>query len=378
MPAATPLFNPQDFHLPPGVSHVCAGGETAFLRRHDQAIARYVADKSAGPRGRDAQEAVVEQTRAQVARLWGLGADLGAGDIGWVSNVAEGIAILLASITWRDGDEVCVMANEFPSLVAPGMAAAQRHGRYRLRMSESADVASLAACVTPRTRAVLVSYVSYLNGERYDLQVLREAADAVGALLVVDFTQAAGYMPIDATIADFAFSACYKWMLGATGVAVAYWNRARQLDWTPASAGWYSLANDVTDLRPGVRLRADALRFTRGNPAHLSLYVLASALDYLAAFEPAAVQAHVQALTTDLLARLAKHGIASSTPSDSARHGASVCLARPDAHALQTKLEAKGVLAWNGRGRLRVSFHGYNCRADVDRVEAALLAAVRE
>jgi len=258
------------------------------------------------------------------------------------------------------------------------MAAAQRHGRYRLRVSDAAEATSLAACVTPRTRAVLVSYVSYLNGERYDLQALRQATDAVGALLVVDYTQAAGYMPIDATIADFAFSACYKWLLGATGVAAAYWNRARQPDWTPASAGWYSLASDATDLRPGMLLRSGALRFTRGNPAHLSLYVLASALDYLAAFEPAAMQAHVQALTTDLLARLAKHGIASSTPSDPARHGASVCLARPDAHDLQTKLEAKGVLAWNGRGRLRVSFHGYNCRADVDRVEAALLAAIRE
>jgi len=369
---ATPLFNPQDFHLPSDITHVCAGGETAFLRRHEAAMARYVADKSAGPRGRAAQEAVVEQTRAHVARLWGVE----AGDIGWVSNVAEGVAILLDSIDWRAGDEVCVMASEYPSLTAPGMAAAQRHGRYRLRVSESAEATSLAACVTPRTRVVLVSCVSYLNGERYGLHVLREVADAVGALLVVDFTQAAGYMPINAAIADFAFSACYKWMLGATGVAVAYWNRARQPDWMPGSAGWYSLASDVTDARQDVRLRDDALRFTRGNPAHLSLYVLASALAYLAAFDAAAVQAHVQALTTDLLARLKKHGIASSTPADPARHGASVCLARPDAHVLQTQLDAHKVLAWNGRGRLRVSFHGYNCRADVERVEAALLAVL--
>ena len=49
-------------------------------------------------------------------------------------------------------------------------------------------------------------------------------ADSVGALLLVDFTQASGYLPIDASMADFAFSACYKWMLGITGVAVAFWN----------------------------------------------------------------------------------------------------------------------------------------------------------
>jgi len=374
MPATHALFNAQDFHLPADVTHVCAGGESAFLRRHDQAMARYVADKIAGSSGRDRQEAVVASTRAPIARCWGVAAD----EIGWVANVAEGVAIVLDSIRWRAGDEVCVMIGEFPSLVAPGMAAAQQHSRYRLRVSESADVVSLAACITPHTRVVLVSYVSYLNGERYDVQVLREAADAVGALLVVDFTQAAGYLPINASVADFAFSASYKWLLGTTGVAVAYWNRSRQPDWTPASAGWYSLADDgATKARavpPSVALRADALRFTRGNPAHLSLYVLASALDYLATFDQAVLQAHVQALTTDLLARLATHGIASSTPRNPARHGASVCLARADAHALQTHLAAHHVLAWNGCGRLRVSFHGYNCRADVDRVEAALLA----
>jgi len=28
---ATPLFNPQDFHLPPDVSHVCAGDEVCVM-----------------------------------------------------------------------------------------------------------------------------------------------------------------------------------------------------------------------------------------------------------------------------------------------------------------------------------------------------------
>jgi len=36
------------------------------------------------------------------------------------------------------------------------------------------------------------------------------------------------------------------------------------------------------------------------------------------------------------------------------------------------------VLAWNGRGRLRISFHGYNGTADVDRVEAALAKALED
>ena len=55
-----PLFDPADFRLPPGIVHVCAGGETAALRAHDAALLRYVADKSSGLPGRSAQEAEIE------------------------------------------------------------------------------------------------------------------------------------------------------------------------------------------------------------------------------------------------------------------------------------------------------------------------------
>jgi selenocysteine lyase/cysteine desulfurase len=266
------------------------------------------------------------------------------------------------------------MPGEYPSLVAPLMA--RSAPAYRVRFAGSASVSALIQCMTPNTRAVLVSHVSYLNGERFDLDALRAAADAVGAMLIVDFTQASGYLPIRASSADFAFCASYKWMLGMTGVATAYWNRRRRPDWSPASAGWYSIAGDATDLSDGLALRPDAMRFTRGNPGHMSLYVLSSALDYLAAFEPAVIQAHVQSLTSDLLARLSAHRLESSTPPDTSRHGASVCLARPDAKEIQIRMCDRGVLVWNGRGRLRISFHGYNCRRDVDRVEEALLNAL--
>ena len=35
-----------------------------------------------------------------------------------------------------------------------------------------------------------------------------------------------------------------------------------------------------------------------------------------------------------------------------------------------------GVLAWNGQGRVRFSFHGYNSRQDVDRAVDALRLAL--
>ena len=161
-----------------------------------------------------------------------------------------------------------------------------------------------------------------------------------------------------------------------TGAAVAYWNRTRQPDWMPSTAGWHSLdLAPVPDWSAPAGLRPDGLRFSRGNPAHGPVYVLANALDYLQRFQPAAIQSHVQRLTAALLAGFAEMGIASTTPADPARHGASVCIASPHASEIAEALQERGVWAWNGHGRVRFSFHGYNGSEDVARIVAAMREA---
>ena len=375
-PAALPLFDPEEFRIPPGVAHVCAGGETPFLRRHDAALLRYAGDKSAGPPGRAAQEAVVLRARDRVAAAWGVARE----DIGFCAHVAEGMSLLVESLDWRPGDNVVLDPDEYPSVAAP---LALRRGGVELRLARMGDPEAVAAAADARTRVIGVSAVSYLTGDRHDLAALRRVADRAGALLAVDYTQAAGYLPIRAEVADFAFSACYKWLLGMTGTAIAYWNRARQPGWAPGTAGWHSIAGSAIagsgrpDYAEGLRLVPDAMRFARGNPAHASLYVLDSALDYLGGFEPEAVRRHVQALTVALLERLRAAGIPSTTPPDPARHGASVCIATPRAAAVTEALLAHRVFAWNGRGRVRFSFHGFNHLAEVGRIMAALEAEWR-
>jgi cysteine desulfurase / selenocysteine lyase len=152
------------------------------------------------------------------------------------------------------------------------------------------------------------------------------------------------------------------------------WNRARQPGWSPASAGWYSFEPGARSYDNPPPLRHDALRFTRGNPAHASIYVLADALDYLAACDVRDVQAHVQGMTTAMLERLETLGVPTLTPADPARHGASVCVSSPRAQAIVDAMAGRGVLAWNGQGRIRFSFHGYNSRRDVDQAIGALSA----
>ncbi|WP_191082997.1 aminotransferase class V-fold PLP-dependent enzyme [Roseococcus microcysteis] len=352
------LFDANDFRIPPGILHLCAGGKTPALHALDAALGRYLADKSDGPAGDARQEAMVGRLRGKLAANWGCAVE----EIGLVSSVAEGVAMLAESLDWEEGDEVVLADIEYPSLAAPF---AMRPG-VTLRVAEGPG--GVAALVGPRTRVIAVSSVSFLTAERVDLRALRALADGVGALLVVDHTQAAGWARIEAGLADFAFAACYKWMLGISGIAVAYWNRARQPGWAPRSAGWYSMAvQGRPDWTQPFALVPDAMRFCRGNPNHAGVYALDGALDYLARHE--GIEAHVLALAGDLRARCLAAGLPMMTPEN---HGASVCLPHPEAAKAVAALEARGVLVWNGRGRIRVSFHGYNGEADVAWALAAL------
>lgn len=352
------LFDPADFRIASGVLHLCAGGKTPALHRLDGALQRYLADKSDGPAGDARQDAMVAQLRGKLAAAW----HCPVGDIGLTSSVAEGVGMVAESINWIPGDEVVLADIEYPSLAAPF---AMRPG-VKLRVAEGP--AGMEALVTNRTRVIAVSSVSFLTAECVDLYALRAVADKVGAMLVVDHTQAAGWANIEADIADFAFAACYKWMLGISGVAVAYWNRKRRHSWVPRSAGWYSMAvQGRPDWNAPFALVPDAMRFCRGNPNHAGVYALDTALDYLGRFPD--LEAHVLRLAGDLRARCLAAGLPVMTPEN---HGASVCLPHPEAAQAVAALEARGVLVWNGRGRIRVSFHGYNEDRDVVWALAAL------
>jgi selenocysteine lyase/cysteine desulfurase len=376
--ASEPLFNRADFHLEPGIVHACGAGETPFLRRHSEAFEAYARDKSRGVVGRELEYDKVTATRERVARFFGVPFE----DIGFVSSVAEGMTTVAATIPWNPGDNACVLAIEFPSMTLP----LSLHSSPPVELRVARDVEQLMGQVDSKTRVISVSHVSYWSSERVDLEALRGTADRVGALLLVDFTHSAGAVPVDLSVADFGFSACYKWLLGCTGVAVAYWNRERQPTWSPGTGGWNSivLAEMPNAANPGTT-KEGAARFTFGNPAFPAVYVLEEAIKYLESFGIDAIYSHNQELVQRFIDGIDERGLPLITPHELDRRGSSVSvkMTEPDhvrgeqaqftdTPGLVHRLQARSILTWGGQQRLRVSFHGYNSWWDVDQLLGAL------
>lgn len=350
-----------------GVAHFAAGGETPVLRRHLEAAARFAQDKGGGMAGRERFWDVRARAAERLAAMLGMH----PGDIAMVGSASEGIGQVVSSFEWKPGDSVVVGATEFPSGVF-GLARLRALG-VEVRVVPARDwylrVEDLAAACDASTRLVYASHVSYLTGQRLDVARLSEGVRAAGAALLLDATHSLGVVPVPGHLADFVVCSGYKWLL-ATHMGVLAWNRARRSEFTPLGVGWRS---GTAGAEPGTyTLHSDAARAEAGNPNHLDVYILDSALDYLHGLGLDRVAAHALTLGGKLREGLGRRGLPLITPEAEDERAGNICLAHPDSEAVVARAAERNILLWGGDGRLRLSVHCYVTTEDVERILAVL------
>lgn len=360
-----------DFLALDGVAHLASGGQSPVLVSHLDALERYARLKGTGLAGQRVNEQTRARVAAKVAALIGAEPD----DIGFPSSVAHGVSLLADSIAWRPGDNVVLEGWEFPSLLHPWLAQ-ERHGvevRLVPPTGWRAPIDRFAQAVDARTRVVALSHVSYLTGERHDLEAYAALARAVNALFVVDASHALGSVRVPAAVADFLFGCCYKFMLGTHGVAIACWNRARVPDWRPRLTGWHSVQRESPwEIPPPVDPLTTGQAFEPGNPAYGALHTLDGALDYLQARGLEAIEAHTLAWSGELRARMVDLGLPVMTPEAPECRAASIAVECAHPERVRAELEARHVLVTGELGRVRASVAAFTEAADLDAVVGAL------
>ncbi len=367
----TPLIPKSDFVGLESVAHLCSGGEAPWLRSHDQASARMGALKSAGMAGRDELFVVYERAKARVARMLGVE----PARVAFLAHSSEGLNQAVKAVPWRAGDNAVFADLEYPSLIYPAAALGEIGVEPRVLKTRGhyLSLDELARAVDKRTRLVLVSQVSYLSGQRVDLARCAELAHAAGAWLAVDATHALGAAPVPGQLCDFVVSSCYKWLLATHGVGIFAYDPTRVGDIEPATMGWHSvLHRGGFDDPLKMPLRPDASRLEAGNPNFFGLFVLDNALAVHERLDRSAVLEYVLDLSGELRAGLVERGFPVITPEPRAERAGNVCFLDPDAKGLADRLARRGVLVWGGEGRIRVSTHIYNDRADVRRFLEAM------
>ncbi len=299
----------------PGVVYLDSAATTQKPRPVIEAVTAALSGQTANPgRGsypwsaRGARR--IAEVREQAARFIGAA---GADEIVFTPGATAGLNAV--ALSWglanlADGDEILYGPHDHTSNVYPWVRLRQllaRFGRrvslvpYAVTAAGEADIADIAAKVSPRTRLITVAHVHHVFGGLTTLEELRGRLGPA-VRLCFDCTQSAGHIPLDMARlgCDFAVFSGHK-MFGVAGTGVLYARRRMHHELTPFLPGGGS----------GVRLAGDGLGGLRmpdglegGTPDLAGISALGAAMDFIDGVGLEPIAAHNQALTRFLVERL--------------------------------------------------------------------------
>jgi selenocysteine lyase/cysteine desulfurase len=309
-----------------------------------EAVSEHLRTWAAGTGCLDGFHAPVERSRALFAELAGVPVD----QVAVGAQVSAAVGVVAASLP--AGTRVVLVDRDFTSLLWPFL----QRTDLRCRL---VPLDAVADAVSDGCDWVAASAVQSGDGRLLDTEAVREAADGVGARVLLDATQSAGWLPLDASRWEVTVAAAYKWLLSPRGTAFLTVRPDVLPLLQPAAAGWYAGEDAESSYYGGpVRLAAAARRLDV-SPAWMAWAGTAPALQHLVDVGVDTVHAHDLRLADLLRARL---GL---PPGDSA-----VVSLEADVDALGSA----GVRCAGRAGRARLAFHVYNDEDDVELAARAL------
>ena len=327
-----------------------------------------------------AEDTAFDGLRDQGAKLFGCRPE----DIAGGSSCTE----LLSSLAWavmpKEHENVVSTDIVFPSTIYP-FTRVSHHTGCEIRLAPGhngyASFDEIVKNIDHNTSVVSISHVEYTGGQVYDLAALAEVAHAHGALLIVDATQSAGAIPIDAPAsgADAIVAGGYKWLCGPFGAAVMYLAPHLQNTLDPGFVGFRS-HNNMWDLSPDRLEYPDtAKRFESSTMAFGCIKGLEKSIKYLTDIGIARIYDHNIALADRLIEGLNDLDVEVVSPmTPSERTSIVTCRIEGfNPREIVDSLKERNIVAHKRQDFFRFSPHVYNTDRDVDRAITELRSLLK-
>jgi L-cysteine/cystine lyase len=298
-----------------------------------------------------------ERVRAGIAETIGVTPNR----LALTSSTTEACNVVLLGLGLESGDEIVTTDSEHPGLMLPLIASGATLRIVPVREADPAGVLdALVAAVTPRTKLIALSHVTWVTGAAVPWRDLR---DETGVPVLVDGAQSVGAISVDASAADFYTVSSQKWLCGPdlTGaLAVAAPDDLRLAVPSTLSQKTIDLALGTFEPREG------ADRFDTSFTPLGSLEGLAAALE----IHPDWRYDRAREATARCRELLGERFEVVTPPGE----GTLVSIRVEEPAALTKRLFQEGVIVRDipGTDLLRVSCGWWTSDADLDRLAAAL------
>lgn len=309
----------------------------------------------------------------------------------FTKNSSEAINLVANMLTWADdpfrvgvGADVVITEMEHHSNIVPWQLLCQRTGAklkwFGLTDDGRLDLSNIEEIITEETKVVSVVHTSNILGTVNDLEPIVRRAHDVGALVVVDASQAAPHQVLDvqALEADFVAFTGHK-MCGPTGIGVL-WGRLGLLAELPPFLGGGEMIETVT--MSASTYAPAPHKFEAGTPPIAEAVGMGAAIDYLSAIGMDKVAAHEHAITGYAIDALNNvEGLKIIGPASNIARGAAISFTFGDIHPhdVGQVLDEQGIavrvghhcarpvcLRYGVPATTRASFYLYSTPGEVD------------
>ncbi len=372
----TPETRNRDFPSLEGMTYLNTAAEGIPPLCVRDALWQYYSDKQAGMDGREPHFRQLDAAKELVAEFYGLTAN----EVAICSCSSEAYNLAALALQLQPGDEVVVNDLDFPAGVTPWL---QPSCRATVRVWRSVEgalrVDDLIPLLSPRTRLVTTSLVSFYNGFVLPLaEMIVTIRRHSPALVAVDVTQAFGRMPLDLPDVDLIVSSSHKWILATHGGGLVGVPQRVADRWTVPAGGWFHLQDAFgADRFERAVSQPGAASFAVGMPNFAAVYAIRAALEYLRGAGIAQIHAAAQPLAEECHRELRSLPIKMLTPPNGPIAGI-LAFRHPKAAEIHQHLHQRNIHLMSHAGRLRVAIHGYNTADDVETLLRGLRSALRQ
>lgn len=306
-----------------------------------------------------------------------------------IPSASYGLATIANNITLKEGDEILLIEEQFPSNYYIWEKLAKKHKASLKIISEPKTNPkgklwndTILNAITNKTGLIALGNIHWSNGVIFNLKTIREKATKHGALLVVDGTQSVGALPfsVKEIQPDALVCAGYKWLFGPYGCGYAYFGsyfdngNPIEENWTNrlGSENLSNLTNYESEYKPL------ANRYSVGqHGSFIYIQMQIAALTQLLEWNPEAIQKYCNKITSPYILKLKEIGCIVEEDDYRAKHLFGIKLPNSiDKQKLKEKLTKEKIFVSYRGDYIRISCHLYNTPEHFNKLASCIISEI--
>jgi len=354
-------------------------GDCPLPRRVADAVSEYARQCTTGDQERFVYPALLERGRALAAKLLLSQPE----EIAFVGPTSLALSFIASGMRLRQGDNVLIYFDDYPSNVYPWMALAEQGVEVRRLNARALGVIhpqDVIDQVDGNTRLVALASCHFISGWRLDIQAVGRALRQRNILFCLDAIQTLGAFPTAVDEVDLLAADAHKWLLGPCGAGIMFVRQSLQERVTPPIYGWHNVRCPDYVAQEQIVWRRASQKYEAGTHNLLGLAGLVAAMELILEVGVENIAGELYRKRSWLAPALEAKGCvvehAAAAPESA---GGILSFQRPgdDLPALHQKLLAKGFVTSlrTDRARqkyIRLSPHFYNTDAELHRLVDSL------